>query len=165
MSGYPSNPGNHPAHPDERIGNAHRAAVLDVLGRALAEGYVDLAEYETRMAAVTEAKTLRVLLEQVADMPPHLRWNPSWPLPRSQEDIAREVARKNALTALILGAVSIPASLFLGAGLALGPIAVVMARKGLPHPEFRSQAVAGTVFGLIGLLASIGVWLIIIFGA
>jgi hypothetical protein len=164
MYGYPSNPGNHPVHPDERIGNAHRAAVLEVMGRALAEGYVDLGEYETRMAAVTEAKTLRVLLAQVADLPPRLRWNPSWPMPRSQEDIDRDVARKNALTALILGAVSMPASLFLGAGLALGPIAIIMARKGLPYPEFRTQAVAGTVFGLLGVLASICVWLIIIFG-
>jgi Domain of unknown function (DUF1707) len=160
MNEYP----HHPVSPDERIGNAHRAAVLEVIGRALAEGYVDLGEYETRMAAVTEAKTLRVLLAQVADLPPHLRWNPSWGFPRSQEDLAREAARKSALTALILGAVSLPASLFLGAGLVLGPIAITMARKGLTEPDCRTQALAGTVFGLLGVLASIGVWLIIIFG-
>ena len=70
-----------------RVGDHDRAATADVLSQALAQGYVDLAEYETRVQAAFGAQTAEELRRIVADLPvAHLR----------RTDPRRIAARKNA---------------------------------------------------------------------
>ena len=75
-----------------RVGDHDRAATADVLSQALAQGYVDLAEYETRIQAAFGAQTAEELRRIVADLPvAHLRRT----APR------RIAARKNAARASV----------------------------------------------------------------
>lgn len=64
----------------ERVGTVERGTVLDLLSRALQEGYLELGEYDTRITAVHSARTVGDLMGQVADLPPAFRWPPQ-PLP------------------------------------------------------------------------------------
>ena len=75
-----------------RVGDHDRAATADVLSQALAQGYVDLAEYETRVQAAFGAQTAEELRRIVADLPvAHLR----------RTDPRRIAARKNAARASV----------------------------------------------------------------
>jgi len=75
-----------------RVGDHDRAATADVLSQALAQGYVDLAEYETRIQAAFGAQTAEELRRIVADLPvAHLR----------RTDPRRIAARKNAARASV----------------------------------------------------------------
>ena len=121
--------------------------VLDLLGRAAAEGYLDLDEYEGRVAAVTVSRTVSDLYAAVGDLPPQFRWDPAQAMPKSRQERDRESAGSMALMSLILGAVSIPTSLCIGTGGLLGLLAVVLARKGMLDDESRQKAVIGMVLG------------------
>jgi hypothetical protein len=145
---------------DERVGNAQRAAVLELLSRAVEEGYLDLDEYEARVTRVTEGKTIAALHAQVADLPPQFRWDPSQPLPKSRQERERDSASSMAVVSLALGAAAIPASLCFGAGGIVGIAAVFFARRGLRHEAGRSKALAGLVLGIVGIALSIGVVLL-----
>lgn len=60
-----------PAHPDElRISDADRQAVADRLRDAHAEGYLDLTEYDERVAAVWRTRTRGGLVRATRDLPP-----------------------------------------------------------------------------------------------
>ncbi len=75
-----------------RVGDHDRAATADVLSQAFAQGYFDLAEYETRVQAAFAAQTAEELRHIVADLPvAHLR----------RTDPRRIAARKNAARASV----------------------------------------------------------------
>ncbi len=160
--------GTYPRHPAvpgrERVGHAQRTTVLDLLGRAVAEGYLDLDEYEGRVAAVSISRTVADLYAAVADLPPPFRWDPAQPMPKSRHERDRESAASMALMSVILGAVSIPTSLCVGTGGLLGLIAVVLAGKGMLDDESRTKAVAGMVLGIIGFAMSLGVVVLTVLG-
>ena len=96
-----------------RVGDHDRAATADVLSQALAQGYVDLAEYETRIQAAFGAQTAEELRRIVADLPvAHLR----------RTDPRRIAARKNAARASVrlhLGAYAMMAAIVLTVWLAV----------------------------------------------
>jgi hypothetical protein len=52
---------------DERVGTAQRTEVLELLNRALEEGYLSLDEYEQRMRATSNAETMSQLHTQLRD--------------------------------------------------------------------------------------------------
>ncbi|WP_246224478.1 DUF1707 SHOCT-like domain-containing protein [Mycolicibacterium anyangense] len=57
-----------------RVGDHDRAATADLLSHALAQGYFDLAEYDTRLQSAFAAQTTDDLRRVVADLPvEHLR--------------------------------------------------------------------------------------------
>ena len=75
-----------------RVGDHDRTDTADVLSQALAQGYFDLAEYETRVQAAFGAQTAEELRRIVADLPvAHLR----------RTDPRRIAARKNAARASV----------------------------------------------------------------
>jgi hypothetical protein len=65
---------------DERVGTAQRNTVLELLSRALEEGYLDLSEYEERMTSVHTARTVGDLVRPLVDLPSQFRWDPRGPL-------------------------------------------------------------------------------------
>lgn len=70
-----------------RVRDHDRAATADLLSQALAQGYIDLAEYETRVQAAFAAQTADDLRRILADLPvAHLR----------RGDPRRIAARKSA---------------------------------------------------------------------
>lgn len=74
------------------VGDRDRETTADLLSQALAQGYVDLAEYETRVQAAFAAHTAEELRRVVADLPvEHLR----------RTDPRRIAARKNAARASV----------------------------------------------------------------
>ncbi|MCX2934192.1 DUF1707 domain-containing protein [Mycobacterium sp. CVI_P3] len=75
-----------------RVGDRDRQATADMLSQALAQGYLDLAEYETRVQAAFTAETADALRRVVADLPvEHLR----------RTDPQRIAARKRAARASV----------------------------------------------------------------
>lgn len=52
-----------------RVGDVERSRAADQIGAALTQGYLDMAEYETRLARAFEAQTVGALAELVADLP------------------------------------------------------------------------------------------------
>jgi len=170
----PSSPGRHPTpygdpYPkvDERVGNAQRTTVLELLGRALEEGYLDLDEYEARLTRVTEGKTVAALHAQVADLPPQFHWDPFQPPSKARQeqkqDQDKDSASAMALASIVLGAASIPRSVCFGAGGLAGIAAVFFARKGLRHDSGRTKAIVGLALGILGIVLSIGIVLILLF--
>jgi hypothetical protein len=97
-----------------RVGDHDRAGTADILSQALAQGYFDLAEYETRVQAAFAAQTAEDLRHIVADLPvAHLR----------RTDPRRVAARKNAARASVrlhLGAYAAMAAIVLTVWLAVG---------------------------------------------
>ncbi len=150
-----------PAHPQvsgyERVGTAQRTTVLELLSKAVGEGYLDLDEYEGRVVRVTESKTVAALFAVVSDLPPQFRWDPVQPVPKSRQDRRRESADTYALASLALGATSIPLSLCFGAGGIAGVIAIVFAWMGMHEEANRSKAVTGLVLSIVGIAMSIAV--------
>jgi hypothetical protein len=75
-----------------RVGDHDRETTADLLSQALAQGYFDLAEYETRVQAAFAADTADELRRVVADLPvAHLR----------RTDPRRIAARKGAARASV----------------------------------------------------------------
>lgn len=91
-----ASPGSDPSN--IRIGDSERNSAMDALGEHLSSGRIDLDEFGTRSAMVSQARTVADLRAQFSDLPaPH----PSLPGPapairpayeapeRSQYDVAR----------------------------------------------------------------------------
>jgi len=75
-----------------RVGDHDRETTADLLSQALAQGYFDLAEYETRVQATFAAHSAEDLRQVVADLPvAYLR----------RTDPRRIAARKNAARASV----------------------------------------------------------------
>lgn len=55
--------------PTLRAGDRDRTRAADLLGQALAEGYLDLAEYESRLQTVYDTQTAPDLRQLTADLP------------------------------------------------------------------------------------------------
>ena len=65
-----------------RVGDAERTSALDALGEHMASGRIDLDEYGTRSAQVTQARTVADLQALFRDLPaPHPALPGSAPLP------------------------------------------------------------------------------------
>ncbi|MCV7345161.1 DUF1707 domain-containing protein [Mycolicibacterium rhodesiae] len=75
-----------------RVGDRDRENTADLLSHALAQGYVDLAEYETRVQAAFAAENTEQLRRVLVDLPvDHLR----------RTDPRRVAARKRAARASV----------------------------------------------------------------
>ncbi|GAA1817452.1 DUF1707 domain-containing protein [Planosporangium flavigriseum] len=140
---------------DERVGHQQRGQVLERLSAAAGQGYVMPEEYEERSAAASTAKTVSVLLAQVADLPVQFQWDP-YPdrkKPRKRErnepPTAKEIERYALLT-LVLGILSVPLA-FCYLGWISGIGAIVASRKS----GGRSEANTGRVFGSIGIILTV----------
>lgn len=75
--------------PAVRIGDREREQAVGHLGKAFAEGRLDLAEYDERVASAYAAKTANDLLHLTADLPQH----PSSAAPAKQQSRTRDRAR------------------------------------------------------------------------
>lgn len=74
------------------VGDRDRETTADLLSQALAQGYFDLTEYETRVQAAFAAHTAEELRRLIADLPvEHLR----------RTDPRRVAARRNAARASV----------------------------------------------------------------
>lgn len=154
----------------ERVGNAQREKVVELLGKALAEGYLDLAEYEQRMTAATAAKTTTELSRQLADLPISFQWDPRQHRmsalqvrpPQTQPETG--TANGTAIASLALGALSLPMSLCFGAGALLGLIAVVLSFPGMRSSASHTKAVLGLILGCFGTALSIGMLVLYFLG-
>jgi hypothetical protein len=134
---------------DVRVGNAQRTEVIDLLGRALREGGLPLDDYDRRIAAVGSATYASELAAQLTDLPAGLGWSPhEFPPP-----IAPPPAKSSGRTALILGIVSLPLSMCL-VGWIFGILAILSSRRG-PARGF-GPALIGRVFGIVGIVLSLG---------
>ncbi|MEH1130313.1 DUF1707 and DUF4190 domain-containing protein [Micromonospora sp. CPCC 206061] len=140
----------------ERIGNVQRTHVLDLLSRALEEGYLGLDEYEQRMSATTSAKTANELRAQTSDLPPQFQWDP-----RHQVSTTAHTgnpdrnAHVTSVVSLILAIVSIPLAVCFGIGILFGVAAVVLSRPGLRTRTEYGKALAGLVVGCVGIVSSL----------
>lgn len=65
--------------PELRIGDGEREQAVTHLGTAFAEGRLDLAEYDERVASAYSAKTASDLLQLTADLPLATREHPAQP--------------------------------------------------------------------------------------
>jgi hypothetical protein len=148
----------------QRVGHAQRGAVPDLLNRALEEGYLDLHEYEARMPRVTEARTVRALYAQVADLPPQFRWDPRHLPPAGANDRKRERADNEALVSLIIGVVAVPSTLCLGVGGIMGIVGGVFGIRAMRDGGNTPQAVTGIVLGLISVALALLVLAVTLFG-
>jgi len=78
--------------PTVRVGDRDRETTADLLSQALAQGYFDLTEYETRVQAAFAARSAEELRRVLADLPvEHLR----------RTDPRRIAARKSAARASV----------------------------------------------------------------
>ena len=125
-----------------RVGNAQRTQVLGLLTRALDARALAVEEYDRRVAAVGAATYAGELAAQLRDLPGEYAWQPAPPAPRAY-----------GRTALILGILSVPLSMCL-VGWVFGILAIGYSRRG-PATGF-GTAMLGRVFGIVGILLSIG---------
>lgn len=164
----------------QRVGNAERGAVLDLLARALGEGYLELGEYDNRITAVHDARTVGDLMGQVADLPPAFRWPPqpppmmvapvpgpvagpvAVPCPGPGGAFAPQPAPVNgavhgmAIASAVLGAISLVSAFCSGIGAVPGVAAVLLAVRPLRAGD--NTARVGMVLGLVGVVLSIAVF-------
>lgn len=153
----------------QRVGTAEREQVLELLGKALEEGYLSLDEYEQRAAVTAVAKTAYDLTQQVTDLPPRLRWVPqprtvAQARPGGHGTATPNSAHTTAVASLVLGLVSIPMSVCIGTGGIIGVAAAVLSRPGLRSPQEHGKAMVGLVTGLLGVALSAAFLLLIILG-
>ncbi len=150
---------------NERVGNRQRSEVLDLLNRAVSEGYLDLTEYEQRLGVASAAKTAEELMSQLVDLPPQFQWHPrrpptvtSEPIPTTGKD-----TRTTSIASLVLAIVSIPLAICFGIGGLFGIAAIVLSRPGLRGSTDYGKSLAGLVVGGLGILLSIVMLLLFIF--
>lgn len=165
----------------ERVGTVERGTVLDLLSRALQEGYLELGEYDTRITAVHSARTVGDLMGQVADLPPAFRWPPQ-PLPVVGGPVAgapvgavvtpypapvggfvtphpaRETSHGMAIASAVLGSISLVTAFCSGIGVVFGIVAVVLAIR--PMKAKDKTARVGMALGLAGIALSAAVYVL-----
>jgi hypothetical protein len=142
---------------NERVGTAHRTQVLDLLGQAFEEGYLDAAEFEHRVLTATSAKTAGELAAQVSDLPAQFRWSPQRQQPAP--DVTRPPAATNthvtSTTSLVLAIISVPMALCFGVGALFGIAALILSRPGLRAGTNYGKSLTGLVVGSVGILFSL----------
>jgi hypothetical protein len=107
-----------PIAPSVRAGDRERERTANLLGSALAQGYLEMGEYETRLQAAFAAQTTAELRDIVADLPlAQLRRND----PRRRE-ARKAAARRGVLIHLAgyLAMVVIVLTVWLAVGLTAG---------------------------------------------
>lgn len=146
-----------PIDMNERIGTVERTRVLDLLGNALTEGYLELSEYEHRVGLVSAAKTVGELVTQVKDLPKQFRWLPG-PAPQAAAATSRpRETHATAVASLVLAIISIPLAVCYGIGGLFGIAAVVLSRHGLRSTTDHGMATAGLVIGCLGIVSSLAI--------
>lgn len=160
---------------DVRVGDAERGHVVELLGRAVAQGYLSLEEYEQRLVAATSARRISELHGQLSDLPAQFEWNPSV-APAAAQALAptfgvaphgaqptESEARVVAGAALALGIASIPLSLC-GVGAFFGIAALVLGLRSRRGGTLQSYGIVGATLGVAGLLMSLGFVSLWLFG-
>jgi hypothetical protein len=107
-----------PSPASTRVGDRERERTGTQLGTALALGYLDMAEYETRLQAAFAAHTTAELRDLVADLPLSQLWRND---PRRRE--ARRAAARRGLQVHLAGylaMVVIVLTVWLAVGLTAG---------------------------------------------
>ncbi|MFV2084667.1 DUF1707 SHOCT-like domain-containing protein [Micromonospora sp. LOL_021] len=138
---------------DERVGDAQRNYVVELLARALGEGYLDLTEYERRLVEATAATTSGELAAQLTDLPRRFHWDPRTPVVGSSVADRAWAGRTSA--ALIMAVASLPFAACYGAGAVFAVAAIVLAGPGRRVPGQRARALAATVIGSVGVFGSV----------
>ena len=153
-------------HVNERIGTAQRNQVIDLLGKALEGGYLELAEYEQRMTAATAARRADDLIAQTADLPGEFQWVPRQrlaPAARPVDDAATDRnTRTTGMASLVLAIISFPLGVCYGVGAIFGLAAIALSRPGLKSRTNYGISMAGLVLGCAGVLFSIAMLVIIL---
>ncbi|MFI5845626.1 DUF1707 domain-containing protein [Catenuloplanes sp. NPDC051500] len=141
----------------ERVGDSQREQVRTLLSQACTEGYIDLVEYEHRIAAVVSARTIEDLSRQLADLPSQFWWDPRRPAALAPETSVQPSASASASASLALAVAAVGSSCCLGIGIFLGIPAVWLAWKSMKvdPSSTNNTAVAGLVVGAIGILTSL----------
>jgi hypothetical protein len=149
---------------DERVGNAQRGQVNEILSRALAEGYISLDEYEQRIQVVNNAKLASELMSQLRDLPQQFQWSPRMapPPPPGTTPVNEDNARSFAIASLITGVASIPIGLCMVGGL-LGIVAIVLSFPGAKSSTNRPFAIAGRVLGIVSIVLASFILVLTIF--
>jgi len=137
----------------ERVGDAQRNHVVELLARALGEGYLDLAEYERRLVEATAATTSGELVVQLTDLPRRFHWDPRTPVVGSS--VADRARIRRTTAALIIAVASLPFAACYGVGAVPAVAAIVLAGPGRRVPGQRAMALAATVVGLVGVVGSV----------
>ena len=153
----------------ERVGTAQRNHVLDLLGKALAEGYLDLPEYEQRAGRVAAAKAVGELAGQVEDLPAPFRWvpQPATHAPAPGGVTGASNAGRNthvtSIASLVLGITSLPFAICAGIGALFGVAAVVLAIPGLRNHSDYGKSMVGMVLGALGIALGLAMLALLIF--
>jgi hypothetical protein len=144
---------------NERIGTAQRNQVIDLLGKALEGGYLELAEYEQRMTAATAARRADDLIAQTADLPGEFQWVPRQRLASAARPVDDAATDRNTRTtgvaSLVLAIISFPLGICYGVGAIFGLAAIALSRPGLKSRTNYGISMAGLVLGGAGVLFSI----------
>jgi hypothetical protein len=151
--------GDASAHLRERVGTQQRTAVAELLATALAEGYLDLAEFDRRTVATHRAVTVGDLFAQLRDLPRQFQWlstPPVVPPPR------RSDGGVIAAVALALSVVSLPMALCGGLGGLLAVAGTVLGALALRANGSHAAGVAAVVVGLVGTVLSLGVLALVV---
>jgi hypothetical protein len=153
-------------HVDERVGTAQRNQVIDLLGKALEGGYLELAEYENRMTAATAARRADELVAQTADLPGEFQWVPRQrlaPTVRPVDDATTDRnTRMTGTVSLVLAILSFPLGVCYGIGAIFGLAAIALSRPGLKSRTNYGISMAGLVLGCAGVLFSLAMLVIIL---
>jgi hypothetical protein len=131
---------------DARIGHAERTEVVALLNGAYDAGLLPVETFDERVAAVGSATYASELRAQLGGLPSAYAWAP--PAPQAPPTAAGRVA-------LILGIASVPFSFCLIGGV-LGLLAVIASRRGGPAGSRVTAALVGRVFGIVGMVLSLG---------
>jgi hypothetical protein len=134
---------------DERVATAQRSEVIGLLGRALDDGHLDMADHDLRVVAVGSATYASELVAQVRDLPPAYAW-----LPPTAIVPATRTGTGSGRASLVFGILSLPTAFCVIGGL-LGIVAVVLSFRG-ERPRGMSPAMLGRVFGIVGFVLSLG---------
>ncbi|MFV2126538.1 DUF1707 domain-containing protein [Micromonospora sp. LOL_013] len=138
---------------DERVGDAQRNHVIELLAQALGEGYLDLTEYERRLVEATAATTSGELVAQLAELPRRFDWDPGTPVVGSS--VADRSRARRTSAALVMAVASLPFAACYGAGAVPAVAAIALAGPGRRVPDQRGRALAAIVIGLVGVVGSV----------
>ena len=133
---------------DARVQTAERSEVIARLSRALDDGHLGLDQYDARVAAVGTATYSSELTAQLGDLPAEYAWLP----PTAVVPSAGRTGAGRA--ALVFGILALPTSFCVLGGL-LGIVAIVLSFRG-DRPRGLSPALFGRVFGIVGVVLSLG---------
>jgi hypothetical protein len=154
----------------QRVGTAQRSQVLELLGRAFEEGYLDAGEYEQRVFHTTSARTVGELVGQVSDLPAQFQWSPDQPPPATTTTTTTTATARRAsdthassVASLVLAIMSVPLAICYGIGALFGIAAVVLSRPGLRTGDNYGKALAGLVVGILGILCSVSILLLYLY--